>query len=288
MIEIWLIFAIGTILCYSTAQQFSKKGVLLLGSYKTGILYSIASVVIQTSYWLLLPDSVPNSAIGIIIAIFAGIIGALGFVFYIFALKIGKVSVVSVMTAGYPAVSVTLAILFLGDFLTVTQFLAIIMIIGAMILLSGLESRHTHNEDGTPKNRRWLFWGFMSLIFWGLWAIPSKVAIETIGEGDYILIDGLSMLVVWVPLWLWFEKGRMDRDIHKLKYSSFAGVMASLGTVSLFLALSNGIVSLVTPLTSVYPIITVLLARFTLKERLEWIQYLAVAIAVAGTVLLSF
>lgn len=287
MIELWLLFAVGTILCYSTAQQFSKKGVLLLGSYKTGILYSAASVVIQGSYWVLLPDSVPNSIEGILMAILAGVVGALGFVFYIFALRIGKVSVVSVMTAGYPAVSVILAIMILSDRLTMMQGIAIIMIISAMLLLSGTEGRQTRNADGTSKSRLWLFWAIMSLLFWGLWAIPSKLAIGMIGEADYILIDGLTMVVVWGPLWLYFEKGQMERDIHKLKYSAFAGVMASVGTICLFLALSNGIVSLVTPLTSVYPIVTVLLARFTLKERLVWLQYLAVAIAVTGTVLLA-
>ncbi|MEM2838797.1 MAG: EamA family transporter [Thermoplasmata archaeon] len=287
MIELWLLFAVGTILCYSTAQQFSKKGVLLLGSYKTGILYSAASVVIQSSYWVLLPDSVPNTIEGILMAILAGVVGALGFVFYIFALRIGKVSVVSVMTAGYPAVSVILAIMILSDRLTMMQGIAIMMIIFAMLLLSGTEERQTRNADGTPKSRLWLFWAIMSLMFWGLWAIPSKLAIGMIGEADYILIDGLTMVVVWGPLWLHFEKGRMERDIHKLKYSAFAGVMASVGTICLFLALSNGIVSLVTPLTSVYPIVTVLLARFTLKERLVWMQYLAVAIAVTGTVLLA-
>lgn len=282
-----MLFSVGTILFYSTAQQFSKKGVLLLGSYKTGILYSAASVMIQSSYWLLLPDLVPNSIEGILIAIFAGIVGALGFVFYIFALRIGKVSVVSVLTAGYPAVSVVLAILLLGDSLTTMQLTAIVMIVGAMILLSGTESHEKDNLNGSPKSKLWLFWAFLSLVFWGIWAIPSKIAIESIGEADYILIDGLTMVVVWAPLWLYFEKGKMERVIHKLKYSAFAGVMASLGTVCLFLAISNGIVSLVTPLTSVYPIITVLLARFTLKERLIWLQYLAVAIAISGTVILA-
>lgn len=287
MLELWLLFSIGTIICYSTAQQFSKKGVLLLGSYKTGILYSAASIVIQSSYWFLLRDSVPNSIEGILTAIVAGVVGALGFVFYIFALRVGKVSIISVMTAGYPAVSVALAITFLGDLLSPMQVIAIVMIIGAMILLSGTESGQQKNPDGTLKSRRWLFWAIMSLTFWGLWALPSKIAIESIGEADYILIDGLTMVVVWAPLWLHFEKGRMERDIHKLKYSAFAGVMASLGTISLFLALSNGIVSLVTPLTSIYPIVTVLLARFTLKERLIWLQYLAVGIAVTGTVMLA-
>ena len=287
MIELWLFFAVGTILCYATAQQFSKKGVLILGSYQTGILYTSASVIIQTTYWLLLPDNVQGDLLGYLTAVIAGVIGALGFVFYIFALRIGKVSVVSVMTAGYPVISIILALLFLSESLTLIQGFAIMMVIGAMILLSAPESSEGNRKEGTNRMKRWLFWAIMSMIFWGLWAIPSKIAIEAIGEADYIFIDGLTMVLVWVPLWLWFEKGKLMRGFHNLKYSGFAGVMASIGTICLFLAISNGNVSIVTPVTSIYPLMTVVLARFTLKEKLVRWQYLAVLIGVSGIALLA-
>ena len=288
-IELWLLFAIGTILCYGTAQQFSKKGVQFIGSYQTGILYAVASVSIQTLYWLLFPDSVPNDLGGIILSIFAGFLGALGFVFYIFALKSGKVSIVSVITAGYPAVSVVLAILLLSDVLSVGETAGILLIVSAIVLLS-LPTKVDRKEssDGTaPKSKRWLVWAILSLVFWGLWAIPSKVAMEQIGESDYILIDGITMVLTWVPLWLIMDKGRMNRSLKKLSYSGTAGTLASVGTVCLFLAISNGQVSLVTPLTSIYPLFTVLLARIVLKEKLEWLQYLAIAAGVFGVIVLS-
>jgi len=288
-IELWLLFAIGTILCYGTAQQFSKKGVQFIGSYQTGILYAVASVSIQTLYWLLFPDSVPNDLGGIILSIFAGFLGALGFVFYIFALKSGKVSIVSVITAGYPAVSVVLAILLLSEVLSVGETAGILLIVSAIVLLS-LPTKVDRKEssDGTaPKSKRWLVWAILSLVFWGLWAIPSKVAMEQIGESDYILIDGITMVLTWVPLWLIMDKGRMNRSLKKLSYSGTAGTLASVGTVCLFLAISNGQVSLVTPLTSIYPLFTVLLARILLKEKLEWLQYLAIAAGVFGVIVLS-
>ena len=280
-------FAIGTILCYGTAQQFSKKGVQFIGSYQTGILYAVASVSIQTMYWLVFPDSVPNDIGGIAMAFFAGFLGALGFVFYLFALKSGKVSIVSVLTAGYPAVSVLLAIAFLSEMLTAGESVGILLIVTAIILLS-LPTKAERKENGaTPKSRRWLLWAMLSLVFWGLWAIPSKLAITEIGESDYILIDGLTMVLTWVPLWLIMDKGRMNREARKLGYSGTAGILASVGTISLFLAISNGQVSLVTPLTSIYPLFTVLLARIVLKEKLEWLQYLAIAAGVVGVVLLA-
>jgi len=291
LIEIWLLFCIGTILCYGTGQQFSKKGVQLIGSYQTGILYTIASICIQTTYWVLLPDDKANDLGGILIAIFAGIMGSWGFVFYIFALKSGKVSIVSVITAGYPAVSVVLAITLIGDVLTIPQAIGILLVVTAIIFISlptkadRAESRG--NENGPKKSRRWLMWAVLSLIFWGIWAIPSQVAMRQIGESDYIFIDGLMMALTWVPLLLYFERGRMNRDVRKLSFSGTGGVLASIGTISLFLAISNGQVSVVTPIASIYPLFTVLLARFALKEKLDLLQYGAIAAGVLGIILLA-
>lgn len=291
MIEIWLLFCIGTVLCYGTAQQFSKKGVQLIGPYQTGIMYTIASVCIQTTYWVLLPDDKANDLNGILIAIFAGIMGAWGFVFYIFALKSGKVSLVSVITAGYPAVSVVLAIALIGDVLTAPQTIGILLVITAIILISlptkADRAERGNTENGPRKSRRWLMWAILSLIFWGIWAIPSKVAMRQIGESDYIFIDGLTMVLTWVPLWLYFARGEMNREVRKLSFSGTAGILASIGTISLFLAISNGQVAIVTPLASVYPLFTVLLARLALKEKLDYLQYGAIGLGVIGIVMLA-
>lgn len=292
MIEIWLLFCLGTILCYGTGQQFSKKGVQLIGSYQTGIMYTIASVCIQTTYWVLLPDDKANDLNGILMAIFAGIMGAWGFVFYIFALKSGKVSLVSVITAGYPAVSVLLAIMLLHESLSLGETLGILLVVSAIVALSLPNSseraeRRENNGSVVKKSRRWLLWAILSLLFWGIWAVPSKLAMQNIGESDYIMIDGLTMVLTWVPLWMLMDRGRMSRNLRHLSYSGTAGILASVGTISLFLGLSNGSVSIVTPVTSIYPLFTVLLARFFLKERLDWIQYLAIAGGVFGIVLLA-
>jgi len=287
MADIWLLFVIGTILCYGTAQQFSKKGVQYIGSYQTGILYAVASIGIQFTYWLLLPDNVQNNPYGILLSFVAGFIGAMGFVFYIFALKSGKVSVVSVLTAGYPAVSVLLAIILLSETLTTGESAGIVLVVLAIILLSFPSASEKQKDGASPKSKRWLMWAILSLVFWGIWAIPSKLAMIEIGSSDYILIDGLTMVLVWVPLWLIIDKGRMNREPRKLAYSGTAGILASVGTVSLFLAISIGEVAIVTPLSSIYPIFTVLLARFFLKEKLGWIQYAAIGAGVVGILLLA-
>ncbi len=64
--------------------------------------------------------------------------------------------------------------------------------------------------------------------------------------------------------------------------------LGDLGANFLFgLASNRGLVSIVSVLGALYPVVTVLLARFFLSERLRWIQRLGVGVALAGVVLIS-
>jgi drug/metabolite transporter (DMT)-like permease len=53
------------------------------------------------------------------------------------------------------------------------------------------------------------------------------------------------------------------------------------------LASNRGLVSLVSVLGALYPVVTVLLARWVLHERLRTIQVAGVAVALSGVVLIS-
>jgi drug/metabolite transporter (DMT)-like permease len=64
--------------------------------------------------------------------------------------------------------------------------------------------------------------------------------------------------------------------------------LGDLGANFMFgLASNRGLVSLVSVLGALYPVVTVLLARFVLSERLRLIQVVGVGIALAGVVLIS-
>ena len=64
--------------------------------------------------------------------------------------------------------------------------------------------------------------------------------------------------------------------------------LGDLGANFMFgLASTRGLVSLVSVLGALYPVVTVLLARLVLAERLRPIQALGVAVALTGVVLIS-
>jgi len=66
-----------------------------------------------------------------------------------------------------------------------------------------------------------------------------------------------------------------------------AGVFDMLANVLYVLASHTGLLEIVAVLTSLYPASTVILARFVLDERLAPSQWVGVAFATAGVVLLA-
>jgi drug/metabolite transporter (DMT)-like permease len=72
------------------------------------------------------------------------------------------------------------------------------------------------------------------------------------------------------------------------------GVLAAIGLLDtggnvLFAAASSshGLLSVVSVLASLYPVITVLLAQLVLRERIQAVQNVGVAATLAGVVLIS-
>ncbi len=71
-------------------------------------------------------------------------------------------------------------------------------------------------------------------------------------------------------------------------YSAMAvGIFGAGATLSFFYALEKGEVSIVVPLTAMYPVVTVLLAAALLRERLSPIQGIGVVLAITAILLIS-
>jgi len=69
-------------------------------------------------------------------ALAAGVAGGGGYVAFMKALESGKASIVIPLTAAYPAITVVLALVFLGEKLSAMQVAGIVLVILACILLS--------------------------------------------------------------------------------------------------------------------------------------------------------
>jgi drug/metabolite transporter (DMT)-like permease len=81
--------------------------------------------------------------------------------------------------------------------------------------------------------------------------------------------------------------GRLAAPARMLPVLALVGVFDVGANMLLALALRHGLVSLVSVLASLYPIITIVLARMTLGERPQRLQQVGVALALTGAALIA-
>ena len=70
------------------------------------------------------------------LALLAGLLGGAGYVFFVKALETGKASIVIPLTALYPAITALVAVVLLGEKISVTQAAGIILAVIAAVLLA--------------------------------------------------------------------------------------------------------------------------------------------------------
>ena len=73
---------------------------------------------------------------GVILASITGVLGMLGALAYLVAVSRGPVSLISPFTALYPAFTILLAMVFLGETLVLRQWVGIGMALGAAVLIA--------------------------------------------------------------------------------------------------------------------------------------------------------
>ncbi len=132
----------------------------------------------------------------------------------------------------------------------------------------------------------WLMYAMLSIVLWGLWGFAVKLATKYM---HWYHLYVLSHLVAFLlSSFIVFKEAKAFLSMGKFAlYGIVAGLFGTLGYIFFMLALREGRVSIVVPLTAVYPAITFLLGIFLLKENVEPHNVLGVFLAILGAVLIS-
>jgi transporter family protein len=96
----------------------------------------------------------------------------------------------------------------------------------------------------------------------------------------------LGMLPVAVGM-LWQMRWKLDRNRGGVTYGILSGIATGVGTLGYYAALREQNASVVTPVTGLFPVLTVMLAFVVLRERLNKVQMGGVLLALASIVVLS-
>ncbi len=134
----------------------------------------------------------------------------------------------------------------------------------------------------------WLLYALAAAACWGVWGVLAKgPSRELSGWMTQMLFT--FALIPSAILAACSKQVRTGTDKPRgLAWGFVSGLLAAAGNIAFYLALENGAdTAIATPLTNIYPLVTIFIAWLWFKERLNAVQLLGIAIAVVAIVLLS-
>lgn len=135
---------------------------------------------------------------------------------------------------------------------------------------------------------QWLRYSVLAMLAYGVWGAISSMASQNVSPLTLQIVSTIGLFPV--ALVLMFSKnihGGANRT-RGILLAMATGLIGGTGNLTLYQALRiGGEASVVFPLTGMYPLVTIILARFLLKERLNRIQEIGIALALIAIYLFS-
>lgn len=301
----WLVFATITVLLWGTSETIFKKvstgekhSVLKLISYNgiiLGICALIFMLITKTEVsWNMILTYLPISAIYI----------ASMFCTYK-AMTLVKVSILSPLQNSSCAITTILCILILKQEVGIIQIIAIAIIILCMILLSinkdeavlRLESGNKEEDEKNAKRAYLLYLKGIafSLGYWlldGIGSFMDDYTLEANLSAEQVIIAfSLIYCFVGIVCSIILKIKEKEYKIVNLKQNKlkFIGTLVeTAGQYTYIYAFAFGDAVLASPYIAAYSIVTVILSRIFLKEKLKKKQYILIAFILASMIILSF
>ncbi len=132
----------------------------------------------------------------------------------------------------------------------------------------------------------WLVYSFLALLLWGLWGIFNKIATAHLPSWAIFLVELLVYLVVGGFVW-GLLRSPVSWNVPGVLAAVAAGLAGGLALFFFLNALATGPASVVVPLTSLYPVITVILGVTLLHESLTMRHLAGIILAFGAVWLLS-
>ncbi len=267
----------------------------LLASVAWGVadfLGGLKSRVVPTIVVLLLAQIPGVLAIGLVVAVagnpppgtsilwaaLAGVFGAVGLAAFYRGMAVGSISVVAPIAAVGATVPVVFGIA-TGDDVSGLQ------VLGFVLALSGVALASFERQRGEVRLAAGVPWAIAAVIGFGGYYVPMHQA----SEQDFLwaaLVFRTTVGVLAFAAWLAVRPDITAARGH-LGAIAMIGILDTAGNTLFAAASSLGDVSVVSVLATLYPVTTVALAAIVLSERIQRLQLVGVASALAGVVLIA-
>ena len=219
-------------------------------------------------------------------AMATGVLGGTGNLTLYQALRLGgEASVVFPLTGMYPLITIILARLLLKEKLNRVQAMGIALALVAIYLFSAQQSSHGFSGWQNLFST-WMAYALLTLMLFGMSCITQKFTTRYISDELSTIFFTIGFVPLAIVIWV---AGSPPWNLSAKDWvlGIVVGLLMATGTLALFAALRRGKASIVTPLTALYPLVTVILAVVFLNEHFDSMKVGAIALALIAGMALS-
>jgi len=281
----WILFAVGSAFFAGATSVLAKAGIKSVSSdfataFRTGVVLIFSWLMVfvvgcQNAVSTITPRALVFLAL-------SGAATGLSWLCYFKALSIGNLSKVVAVDKSSTFLTILLALIFFREpFHWLTGLGIAVMIAGTALMLE--------KGDAKKGERGWLFYAAGSAVFAALQSILGKVGVQ---DMDSTLATALRTMVVLIFAWAivlgkkeggdWKKMTRRDALLLVL-----SGITTGASWLCYYRALQTGRASVVVPIDKCSMLFAVALSAIFLKEKQTRRSLLALALVVAGTLMIA-
>lgn len=281
----WILFAVGSAFFAGATSVLAKAGIKSVSSdfataFRTGVVLIFSWLMVfvvgcQNAVSTITPRALVFLAL-------SGAATGLSWLCYFKALSIGNLSKVVAVDKSSTFLTILLALIFFREpFHWLTGLGIAVMIAGTALMLE--------KGDAKKGEKGWLFYAAGSAVFAALQSILGKVGVQ---DMDSTLATALRTMVVLIFAWAivlgkkeggdWKKMTRRDAVLLVL-----SGITTGASWLCYYRALQTGRASVVVPIDKCSMLFAVALSAIFLKEKQTCRSLLALALVVAGTLMIA-
>lgn len=299
----WFASAIITILAWGFADLFYKKGNDAADNHsamKTTIMVGLVMGLHVLFYYVIF-QGIQFEWRNLLLYLPVSTMYILSMAVGYFGLRYIEVSISSPISNSSGAVTAFLGFLIMGNSINFVQLLAILLILIGILLLSVFEKEQEEAEllaEGIQVDNKYRF-GAVAILFPVLYMIIDGLGTfldsyyleykAIMPEDQANMSYELTFFIVALVLWAYLEIVKKEPVIvFKERDKGLAALFETLGQFFYVGAISSKEAIIVAPLISAYAIVSVILGRIFLQEKLTLKHYVVIAGIMAGIIILGF
>ena len=282
----WVLFAFLSAIFAGMTSILAKCGIKKTDSNVATFIRTL--VVLPLSLLMALIVN-PNFSLGavssktLVFLVLSGLSTGASWLCYFRALSKGDINKVVPIDKSSTVLTIILAVIFLGERVTVYKTLGVIfMAIGTLLMIEKKDTEKKSEGEG------WLIYALLSAFFASLTTILGKIGIEGVESNLGTAIRTAVVIVMsFIMVAFTGKTGEIKKiDKKELGFILLSGLSTGASWLCYYKALQDGEASIVVPIDKLSILVTIAFSYIVFKERLSKKAMLGLVMIVFGTLVL--